>query len=81
MAKKHNIQEKTESPLNMSLQMKKKTNYNEENIEITQQSSKCRCVDRDETNNHIISEGMKLAQKVQDFAWLWGKVIYWEQCK
>ena len=60
-----------------------RTNNIKARIDKTQQNSKCRlCGDRDDTTNHIISEGSKLAQKEykakQDRV---GKVIHWEMCK
>ena len=62
-------------------------NHNNNNIKARidkmQQNSKCRlCGDRDETNNHIMSECSRLAQKEyktrHDRV---GKVIHWEMCK
>ena len=40
------------------------------------------CGDRDETVNHIISEGSKLAQKEYKARHDWvGKVVHWEMCR
>ena len=60
-----------------------RTNHIKARIDKTQQNSKCRlCCDRDENNNHIISECSKLAQKEYKARHDWvGKVIHWEMCK
>ena len=60
-----------------------RTNQIKARIDKTQQNSKCRlCGDRDETNNHIISECSKLAQKEYKTRHDWlGKIIHKEMCK
>ena len=59
-----------------------RTNHIKAIIDNTQQNSKYKlCGDRDETNNHIISECSKLAQKENKTRHDWvGKVIHWELC-
>ena len=59
-----------------------RTNYVKAKIDKTQQNSKCRLYgDRDEMNNHMISEWSKLTQKEYKTRHSWlGKVIHWELC-
>ena len=55
-----------------------RTNYIKARIDETQQNSKCRlCSDRDETINHIISEGSKLSQKEYKAR----HNIHWKMCR
>ena len=67
----------------MAAQNSDRTNHIKARIDKTQQNSKCRlCGDRDEINNHIISECSKLAQKEYKARHDWvGKVIHWEMRK
>ena len=60
-----------------------RANHIKARIDKTQQNSKFRlCSDSDETNNHILSECSKLAQKEYKVKHNWvGKVILWEMCK
>ena len=61
----------------------KKNNYVKIKIDKTPQNSKCRlCGDIDETINHIISQGSKLAKKkFKTRHDTLGKGIPWELCK
>ena len=73
----------TESLLIVAQNNAIRTNYIKARINKTQQNSRCRlCGDRDETNNHIISEKIKLAQKEYKTRYnCVVKVIHWELCK
>ena len=68
---------------NWSSKQRNRTNYIKARIDKTQQNSKCRWSgERDETNNHVIYEYSKLAQKEYKTRHDWmGKVIHWEMCK
>ena len=80
--RKENFKRETESLLIAARNNAIRTNQIKARIDKTQQNSKCRlCGDRDETNNHIISECNKLAQKESKTRHDWvGKVIHWETC-
>ena len=81
--RKGNLKKETESLL-IAVQVNAvRTNYIKAKIANTQQNCKSwLCGDRDETDNHIISECSKLAQKEYKTRYDWvGKVIHWELCK
>ena len=61
----------------------KKTVKEQNNTDYRQQNRKCRlCGDRDETINHIISDGSNLTLKDYKTRHGWfGKVIHWKLCK
>ena len=82
-ARKGKFKRETESLLITAQDNAGRTNHIKARIDKTQQNSKCRlCGDRDETINHIISEGSKLAQREYKARHDWvGKVIHWEMCK
>ena len=74
------FERETESLLIAAQDNAERTNHINAKIDKTQQNSKCS--DRDETMNHLISEGSKLAQKEYKTRHDWvGKVIHWEMCK
>ena len=81
--RKGNFKSETEYLIIVAQNNAIRTNQIKAKIDKTQQNSKCRlCGDRDETNNHIISECCKLAQKEYKTRHDWvGKVIHWEMCK
>ena len=60
-----------------------RANHIKARIDKTQQNSKCRLRgDRDETNNHIISECCELAQKEYKARYDWlGKMVHRKMCK
>ena len=81
--KKGNHKIETESFLTAAQNNSIRTNHIKARIHKTQQNSKCRlCGDRDETINHLRSEGCKIAQNENKTRHdLVGKVIHWELCK
>ena len=81
--RKGNFKRETESLLIAAQDNAIRTNHIKARIDKTQQNSKCiLCSDGDETINHIISEGSKLAQKEYKTRHDWvGKAIHWEMCK
>ena len=81
--RKGNFKRETESLLIAAESNAIRINHIKARIDKTQQNSKCWLSgDRDETNNHIISECSKLAQKDYKVRHDWvGKVIHWEMCK
>ena len=81
--RKGTFKRETESHLIAAQDSAIRTNHIKARIDKTQQNSKCRlCGDRDETNNPIISECSKLAQREYKVRHDWvGKVLHWEKCK
>ena len=83
ISKKRKFKRETESLLIAVQNNTVKTNNIKVRIDKTQQNTKCRLFgDRDETNNHMISECSKLAQKEYKTRHDWvGKVINWKMYK
>ena len=76
--RKGNLKRETESLMIAAQNNAIRTNHIKARIHKTQHNSRCRlCSDRDETNNHIISECSKLAQKEYKTNHDWvGKMIH-----
>ena len=81
--RKGNFKRETESIQIAAQNNPIRTNHMKVRIDKTQKSSQCRlCGDRDETINHIISEGSKLTQMEYKARHDWvGKVIHLEMCR